>query len=522
MSMGVTDFIVAGPPGQVTAGPAGSFQAVAPGQVSIGEPGHVPIDTTPARVPIDTSMARIPYAAPTGGGLSHAFAGAASAGGGGGGGMTPGTSSAHIGGGSSGGSVGGVTGMGSSGQTGSGNAVGQSTGGGQVSGGANVPISTEGGRPAIAQATGGSTGGPVGGGPVERAGSPVAMTTGNVAIAPALGVQPVSPAGSVSIAPKVGFSMPTLTGFVPISPAGTIMAHRMTNPHGTYFGHTQHWPNDVFHHSSHTAPYVPPSVPMAPWVPTADGYAEPFSLPKVDFAQDMGRGAPIDMRSEYSMRIDQSQDIEQNRTATYNQNVDQTLDQSMNSVIERSDRHVTRNEFDNSSTRNLDLSTDRTTENTQDIVQNFNRDNRFSTETTVVNEQDNSRSFTNEERRETTLTTENTEVRNVDASQSTTENHIVERTEVDNSRIDATTELYSSVAYPETRVVEADNSTTINRVNTFETVDGGSSEINNIDAGRTLFVTNQDPTYVFDNSSRIILNFDAPERTGGDIVVGNA
>jgi hypothetical protein len=495
MSMGVTDFIVAGPPGQITAGPAGSFQASPPGQISIGEPGHVPIDATPARVPIDTSIARIPYSAATGGGLASAFAGAASAGGGG---MTAGMSSSHIGGGGGGGgTVGSATGIGSTGRTGSDNSISQSTSGGfavsgganvpisteagkpnispatggtsgqsgpgngvgqgtsggfAVSGGANVPISTEGGRTNAAPATGGNPSGPVGGSPVEHPGSPPTLATGNVTITPALGVQPISPAGSVQIAPQIGFSMPTLTGFVPITPGGTIMAQRMTNPHGMFFGHTQHWPNDVFHHSRHSSPYVPPTVPMAPWVPTADGYAEPFSTPKTDFDQDMGRGAPVDMRSEYSMNIDQTQDIEQNRQVTYNETVDQTLDQSMNQVVERNDRSLTQNEFDNSTHRSLDLSTHPTTQNIEKVTQNFNRDNQFSNVTNISNEQDNSRSFTNQESHHTTLATENTDIRNVDASQSTTEN----------------------------------------------------------------------PTYVFDNSSRSFLNFAAPERTGGDIVVGNA
>jgi alpha-acetolactate decarboxylase len=68
----------------------------------------------------------------------------------------------------------------------------------------------------------------------------------------------------------------------------------------------------------------------------------------------------------------------------------------------------------------------------------------------------------------------------------------------------------------------ADNSTTLNQVDNFENVDRSTSEINNIDASQTRYVTNEDPTYVFDNSSSSFLNFAAPERTGGAIVVGNA
>jgi alpha-acetolactate decarboxylase len=163
-------------------------------------------------------------------------------------------------------------------------------------------------------------------------------------------------------------------------------------------------------------------------------------------------------------------------------------------------------------------------------------------------------------------------VRNVDARQQTTENHILERNEEDNSRTNVVTELNSSLAYndtrvneidnsrheeqsttyaftdqdnsqttyvndndtvfdetrsvtlafPESRTVVADNSTTLNQVDNFENVDRSTSEINNIDASQTRYVTNEDPTYVFDNSSSSFLNFAAPERTGGAIVVGNA
>jgi hypothetical protein len=286
----------------------------------------------------------------------------------------------------------------------------------------------------------------------------------------------------------------------------------------------------------------------------------------------MGRGVPIDMRSQYSMDIDQTQDIEQNRQVTYNETVDQTLDQSMNTVVERSDRSVTQNEFDNSTRTDLDLSADQTTQHTEKVTQVENRNNEFSTETNVSNEQDNSRSFTNRENRETTMVSENTDVRNVDASRTTTENNTVERVEQDNSRTEVITELHSSLAYndthvnevdnsrreetttaynftdqdnsrttyvndndtvleetrsvtmafPESRTLEADNSTSLTLVNNFENVDRSSSEINNIDASQTNFVTTEDPTYVFDNSSRTFLNFDAPERIGGDIVAGNA
>jgi hypothetical protein len=119
--------------------------------------------------------------------------------------------------------------------------------------------------------------------------------------------------------------------------------------------------------------------------------------------------------------------------------------------------------------------------------------------------------------------------------------------EIDNSRREETTTAYNftdqdnsqttyvndndtilqenrdvTMAFPESRTIEADNSTTLNQITNFENVDRSTSEINNIDASQTHFVTTEDPTYVFDNSSRSFLNFAAPERTGGAIVVGNA
>ena len=78
-----------------------------------------------------------------------------------------------------------ATGSGSTGQTGSGNPISQNTGGGGVSGGANVPISTESGKTPTSAATGGGgSGGGGRGGPVESAGRPPADTTGKVSIAP--------------------------------------------------------------------------------------------------------------------------------------------------------------------------------------------------------------------------------------------------------------------------------------------------------------------------------------------------
>ncbi|NDV18141.1 hypothetical protein GO013_01745 [Pseudodesulfovibrio sp. JC047] len=63
-----TDFIVAGPPGEVTAGPAGSFKAGPPGQIAIGQPGHVPIDTSAAHgLPANRSIPNFMVPERTGG-----------------------------------------------------------------------------------------------------------------------------------------------------------------------------------------------------------------------------------------------------------------------------------------------------------------------------------------------------------------------------------------------------------------------------------------------------------------------
>jgi hypothetical protein len=79
-----------------------------------------------------------------------------------------------------------------------------------------------------------------------------------------------------------------------------------------------------------------------------------------------------------------------------------------------------------------------------------------------------------------------------------------------------------TMAFPESHHIENDNSTRISLTNNFETLDQDNSVINNVDARQIQYLTSEDPTYVFDNSSSVIMNFDAPERVGGNIVVGHA
>ena len=106
-------------------------------------------------------------------------------------------------------------------------------------------------------------------------------STGDVPIAPPMGIQPISPAGHVPFVPGVGISMPTLTGVVPIPLAGKVQAFRSTHPHGTFFGHTQNWPSDTFNHMVHSTAYTPPKQQTPPWIPTVDGYVEPFRHPEI-------------------------------------------------------------------------------------------------------------------------------------------------------------------------------------------------------------------------------------------------
>ena len=351
--------------------------------------------------------------------------------------------------------------------------------------------------------------------------------------------------------------MPTLTGFVPITPGGTIQAYRLTQPHGMYFGHTQSWPNDVIHHSRHSAPYTPPQTPMAPWIPTADGYAEPYSTPKTSFDESQGRGASLDMRSEYNLNIDQTQDIEQSHLTTYNESVDRSLDQSMNSTIHRNDQYINQNDVDNSTSRNLDLSTQQNTENSQTVTQVTNTENVANSETNIDNQQDNSRTFNNPEthpdqqcvrkhgrpkRRcprqniNENKTTEQTEVDNTSVNyvsnqnltqendnsvirnedHSTSSSQVSETNfnqvdnsvneQVDNSSTTVVNEHRSELAYNDTRVVENDNSRSEQNSTSFNFVDQDNSVENFVDNNSTVINDESNLSFAYNISSEN--NFD--------------
>ncbi|WP_089275253.1 hypothetical protein [Humidesulfovibrio mexicanus] len=143
---GLTDNIVAGPPGSTTAGPAGHFEAGPPGSFTPGPAGHVPISeggwvpiSEGGHVPIDCTPAVIPYSPLSGGVLfvEGSTQSAIPSTGGGGGHVSTGGGGTVSGGGAGlvSGAGGGAVSAGSSVSGGGGASVVSSGGGGAVSGG---------------------------------------------------------------------------------------------------------------------------------------------------------------------------------------------------------------------------------------------------------------------------------------------------------------------------------------------------------------------------------------------------
>ncbi|MUM77245.1 hypothetical protein GKC30_06340 [Pseudodesulfovibrio sp. F-1] len=409
------------------------------------------------------------------------------------------------------------------------------------SGGASVPISTESGRTTITPATGGgSTGGGGGGGPATEPGRASESATGHVAIAPALGIQPISPAGAVPITPQLGFSMPSMVGVMPSTPAGQVQAFRMTNPHGMYFGHTQNWPSDVFQHTVHTYGFQPRQTLQAPWIPTADGYAEPLGLPRLDFDDQTGRPMAVDMSSSHVMNVDQTQNIERYHEVNNRETVDAYFDMSMNAAVHRSDTTLHQNSYDTSTANSQDFSSERSVDNSTNVeqvtnqstvnVENRSADNRQ--ETHIDNSVTEHGSTTYVESRDTTVHHDNSVSISADNSRTEHAEHRTSVTEVDNSvNIRETSHNTSfvenretTVAYPETRQVVVDNSQNLVRNVENRFVDQDNSAFNMVEDRSVSLSTTQDPVYNFDNSTTIHLTqvIQAPERSGGSLFVGHA
>lgn len=428
MSMqGVTDFIVAGPPGQVQAGPAGSFQAAPAGHVVTGEPGHVPIDTRAAMVPIDTSQARIPYA-PVTAGDSTAIAGGT------GGGSTAGGvgSTAQVGGaGSSGVSVTGGAGGGGSSTGGGASASGQmtgsvnpspSTGGGKVesySAGPGQPImTTEGGRTTLASP--GVSAPPMGAGPgrvvTDRgAGSSQAVSF------PPVGISPVIAAGHVITAPPMGIgAAPTPSGFTPISPGGYVMPHNQTNWHGPGIGHTMNWPAKNTLRLFEEKGWEPVDFdPM--WIPTGDGYEaslmiDPNKGESAMTRDEAKKGAYYDFSTSNefqqdrssSVTIDNSRDVQQVREFNPDFSTERTL---RTENIRNSQQDV-----DRSSEVTMDLSQENVENNRTEVKQITENENTSTISYETSAEYNNEKNFVNDVDNHRTSKVENTEEKHIDAS----------------------------------------------------------------------------------------------------------
>lgn len=258
MSMtGVTDFIVASPPGQTTAGPAGHFTAGPAGEVRPGPAasvpvtpaGHVPIDTSQARVPIDTTPGWIPLHGP---GMGTAFGGGGSPGASGGGGLA--TSSTMVSLALNAPSTGGDNHFTPAGQT-----PVHSTTGGVFTPAGNVPISTAVGG----QFTPGGDVRPTPGYFHFTPGGDVRPTPGTSHFTPGgsvaigLGGSHYVPGGHVPIAPKLGIDPNTPPARVNPPSPGRVFPHQMSNFHGPRMQHNQNWPSDEFQHVMNTRAWEP-------------------------------------------------------------------------------------------------------------------------------------------------------------------------------------------------------------------------------------------------------------------------
>jgi hypothetical protein len=82
---------------------------------------------------------------------------------------------------------------------------------------------------------------------------------------------------------------------------------------------------------------------------------------------------------------------------------------------------------------------------------------------------------------------------------------------------------YVNFTTTHTHQIENDNSSTITLNNDFNNVVNDNSVTNIVDAREVNFITVQEVTNLFDASRNVVIqNIQAPERAGGDILVGNA
>ena len=134
---------------------------------------------------------------------------------------------------------------------------------------------------------------------------------------------------------------------VPISGAGKVEPHRLTNPHGTYFGHTQNWPSDTFHHMVHSSGFQPKQSKMAPWIPTLDGYEEPFAGGKPNLDMSDRRQNSYDMSVQNNLDMDMGNYLETHNNARYETSENKTIDQTMQNSVSYNQSQSSQTSVDN-------------------------------------------------------------------------------------------------------------------------------------------------------------------------------
>lgn len=419
---GLTDNIVAGPPGSTTAGPAGHFEAGPAGSFTAGPAGQVTVSgggwvhiSEGGHVPIDCTPAVIPYAAPSGGvlfvesstqgpipspsghssviqgggGASYLLGGGGGSSGGGGGGVAGGGMISGGGGGggsaSSGGGGGGISGGGAS------SGGGGSGGGGVAGGGASSGGGGSGGP--IYVLGGGGGGGNVGGGVSYTSSSgpgmpPVELRVGQ-AVAQATGTSPNTPSTEGYTVSPGGRTVPTPTGYVHPPQASHF--------HGQPRTHVAHHPvrvdNNVVTteaYQPYEAAYVWPGRPMGSPPPPflAGDYLKPsqYEPARVVFSDERPGAVPTFDASIGGGGAQMSENITQNVNLDFSQtkNVEfanSTLNEKSVTLDNSQTRETTLNQpeyrevvtnVDLSHTNNADLSTNRQ-QTTQVVVEDAAR-----------------------------------------------------------------------------------------------------------------------------------------------------
>jgi len=358
---------------------------------------------------------------------------------------------------------------------------------------------------------------PSGGGATQAVATEKA--TGTVSIGPSLGISPMSPAGHVQITP----SPPP----PPIPPGGFVMPGKLSQWHGTGFTHNQNWPTTNWTETHETKGWEPEKLGQF-WVPTADGYSEAEQVgSKLDGFMDMvagQKGQGLDFSQTINSTTDASSTMNIDNDTILNSQETTKVENVTNQDVSYVDNQANTIHQDNSRNVQADMTTERTVQNEtnqQTTVENKTQVVNNESRTTVHNDTDQTNIT---ERRQVTNVQENNTVKNVDESQTT---HL-QQTQVINQPDNSVTNLVEENRqtinndYSRTIVTETKNVVDDRTVNQFTTVD--NSRTTTVDESTLQIVNNSDTTNIFDNTTyfSLISNFGAPERSGGDIFVGNA